>query len=157
MDRKPAAGQEILRHTVCCHDGQFRTTLFLSEQIEGHGGVRVFKGQGSSATQSEKAARDQATEELTRPKGMTPSHPPARRAEVVAGYQMDIICDAVGKGRYRAYPFFRDQDGSLDLLLHFHVTEAVTANTPDAAMARCIERLEEFLSEPRTGAPRSLR
>ena len=53
----------------------------------------------------------------------------------------------MGEGRYQAFPFLYDAAGRRQILMHFHLEEAVTADTAEEARLRCVRRLEAYFDD----------
>ncbi len=141
-------GHEVLSHTIAGRDGEFRCTVFLFDPHDERHDLIVFKGTGVGLQQAEDSALDQALRFLEIPLGRSNAATSSRCSLDIAGRRVEIFCDVVGEERYQAFPFLWKADGMLDLIMQFHLQEAVTADTPAAAMARCIERLEMHFAQP---------
>jgi len=141
-------GHEVLSHTTSARDGVFRCTVFLFDPHDERHDLIVFKGTGACLQQAEDSALDQALRFLEIPLERSNAATSSRCSLDIAGHRVEIFCDIVGEGRYQAFPFLWKADGLLDLIMQFHLQEAVTGDTPAAAMARCIERLESHFAQP---------
>lgn len=141
-------GHEVVTHTSAA-GGLFRCCVFLLDPHEPSGRLRVFSASDPEPGRAEGSALTEALEFLESPRCGTEAQAPVRRTLGVAGRQVDIFCDQVGHGLFQAFPFLRRSDGSLDLIMQFHLTEAITATSPEIAIVRCIGRLESYF----TGSP----
>ena len=142
-------GHEIVVTTTRDTAGGFYSFALLTTEVEGKKGMKGFKANGPSARGSELACIDRVLQFLEdRPAGPTP--PRARTSRNVAdirGRDVDIFCDLVGEGRYQAFPFLYDAAGRRQILMHFHLEEAVTADTAEEARLRCVRRLEAYFDD----------
>lgn len=139
-------GHEIVVTTSRDAAGGFYSFALLTTDVEGTKGMKGFKANGPSARGSELACIDRVLQFLEdRPAG--PAPPRARASRNVAsirGRDVDIFCDLVGDGRYQAFPFLYDDAGRRQILMYFHLEEAVTADTAEEARLRCVRRLEAY-------------
>lgn len=147
-------GHEVLSNTTAGYDGKYCCTVFLFDPHDERHDLIVFKGTGAGLQQAEDSAMDQALRFLEIPLERSNTATSSRCSLDIAGRRVEIYCDIVGEGRFQAFPFLWKADGLLDLIMQFHLQEAVTGNTPAAAIARCIERLEGHFAQPAAQAQR---
>jgi len=142
-------GHEIIVTTTQDAAGGYYSFALLTTELEGKKGMKGFKANGPSARGSELACIDRVLRFLEeRPAG--PVQPRARTSRNVAsirGREVDIFCDLVGEGNYQAFPFLYDEVGRRQILMHFHLEEAVTADTAEEARLRCVRRLESYFDD----------
>lgn len=139
-------GHEIVVTTTQDAVGGFYSFALLTTEVEGKKGMKGFKAKGPSARGSELACIDRVLQFLEdRPTGPTqPRMRTSRNVASIRGRDVDIFCDLVGVGCYQAFPFLYDAAGRRQILMHFHLEEAVTADTPEEARLRCVRRLETY-------------
>ena len=139
-------GHEVVTSTTAS-EGQFSCCVFLLDPHDGSNRLRVFSARDPEPGRAEGSALAEALEFLESPPCGTEAMAPVRRTLGVAGRQVDIFCDHVGEGRFQAFPFLRRADGSLDLIMQFHLSEAITADSPEVAIASCVGRLREYFTD----------
>lgn len=139
-------GHEVVTRTTASQ-GQFRCCVFLLDPHEDTHRLRVFRARDKEPGRAEGSALAEALDYLESPPCGTEALAPVRRTLGVSGRQVDIFCDHVGDGRFQAFPFLRRCDGSLDLIMQFHLSEAITADRPEIAIDRCVGRLRQYFAE----------
>ena len=140
-------GHQVVSHTGPSSDGRYRCLVMMLDPFDRRHGLRVFRGYGSGPGNAEHEALATALQYLDIPTASVSGSSLDRLCVTVRGRQVDIFCDAVGSGRFQAFPFLRSPDG-YTVIMRFHLDEAVTGSTPSQAMTRCIQRLEEHFSHP---------
>ncbi|HEY3177075.1 MAG TPA: hypothetical protein VGK94_15085 [Candidatus Polarisedimenticolia bacterium] len=145
-------GHEVVSHTTPHGEGRYCCLVFLFDPNRGGRDLRVFRGYGATTREAEELATGTALRFLDTPGPVVPPEPPpARRTVSVSGREIEIFCDLVGEQCYQAFPFVRRKDGTRALIMKFHLDEAVTARTPEAALTRCIGRLHEHFGKDERG------
>ncbi|HZI95055.1 MAG TPA: hypothetical protein VFE84_12485 [Patescibacteria group bacterium] len=138
-------GHEVVSHTASFNDGRHCCFVFLFDPRDG-GDLKVFKAYGSGVDEAENLALSQALSFLQFHDIDVAATVTSHSSIDIAGRKVDIFCDLVTEGRYQAFPFVRRADGSRALIMQFHLKEAVTGDSPAAALDRCISRLEDYFS-----------
>jgi len=141
-------GHEIFSQTRAFDDGLYRCTVFLFDPSSPELRLRVFRAYGSQPEPAEAEAIGEALQFLMLPDSDPAVAQTAHTTLGIAGRVVEIWCDLVGEGRYQAFPFQVERDGSRSIIMQFHLIEAITGPTPGAAMSRCIRRLEEHFTLP---------
>ena len=140
-------GHEVISHTASFTDGRYCCLVFLLDPFDGGRDLRVFKAYAAWSDEAENRALSQALTFLQF-HDLDPAATLASHSSIdIVGKRVDIFCDLIADGRYQAFPFLRRADGSRVLIMQFHLKEAVTGNTPAAALDLCIHRLEAYFGQ----------
>ena len=151
-------GHEVVSHTASYRDGRHCCFVFLFDPREGRD-LKIFKAYGSSVDEAENQALSQALNFLQFHDIDVAATVTSHSSIDIAGRKVDIFCDLIAEGRYQAFPFVRRANGSRDLIMQFHLKEAVTGDSPAAALDLCISRLEDYFfsgAKPETMTPQGL-
>ncbi len=141
-------GHEILSQTHAFSDGLYRCTVFLFDPTSPENKLRIFKAYGPHPEPAEEEAIGEALQFLMLPDSDPAVAQTSHTTLGIGGRVVEIYCDLVGEGRFQAFPFLVEPDGTRSIIMQFHLLEAVTGPTPGAAMNRCIRRLEEHFTLP---------
>ncbi len=142
-------GHQVVSRTSAAQGGRFHSTVLLLDPHRQDHPLRAFQAYGPEALAAEGAALSQALEYLEAPRGEPEALLSSHTRLNVAGRQVEIFCDLVGPQSYQAFPFLRRSEGTLELIMQFHLREAITADSPAAAIARCARRLEDYFADQR--------
>ena len=151
-------GHEVVSHTASYQDGRHYCIVILFDPRDGSD-LKIFKAYGSTVDEAESRALSQALNFLQFHDVDVAATVTSHSSIDIAGRKVDIFCDLIGEGRYQAFPFIRRANGSRALIMQFHLKEAVTGDSPAAALDRCIGRLEDYFfsgANPESMTPQSL-
>jgi len=136
-------GHEVISHTAAFSDGRHCCLVYLLDPFADRKDLKVFKAYAEGCDEAESRALSQALMFLEY-RDVDPGATVASHTSVdISNRKVDIFCDLVAEGRYQAFPFLRRADGSRSLIMQFHLKEAITAETPGEALARCVSRLTD--------------
>lgn len=137
-------GHEVVSHTASFSDGRHFCLVILLDPFDGRQHLKVFKEYAPGCDEAESRALARALRFLeARDVGATATLAVHSSIDI-AGRRIDIFCDLIAEGLYQAFPFVRRVDGSRSLIMQFHLKEAVTGESPAAALDRCIHRLDDY-------------
>jgi len=141
-------GHEVISHTASFTNGRHCCLVFLLDPYAGQKDLKVFKAYADRSDEAETLALTQALSFLEYRDIDTPATLASHTSVDLAGRRVDIFCDLVAEGRYQAFPFVRRDGGSRELIMQFHLREAITGETPGAALEQCIRRLSDYFEAP---------
>ena len=142
-------GHEVIVSTGSAGEGSHYSFALLTVDVQGRQGMKGFKARGNSARESELSCIDRVLTYLEEQPAQpaSPRLSSSRNLAHIRGRDVDIFCDTVGPDNYQAFPFLYDENGRRQILLQFHLDEAITADTPEEARLRCVRRLEAYFDE----------
>ena len=150
-------GHEVMVTTSRPMHGEHYSFAILTVDVEGRQGMKGFKARAASARESELTCIDAVLTYLEEQAGKVSRLRlnSSRNLATVRGRHVDIFCDLVGPENFQAFPFLYDAKGRRQMILRFHLDEAVTANTAEEARLRCVRRLEAHFDDVDAAAPKA--
>lgn len=124
--------------------GSYYSFALLTVDQEGRQGMKGFKARAASLREAELECIDRVLTYLEQPTPPAARSSSSRNLARIRGREVDIFCDLVGPEHYQAFPFLYDEQGRRQILLRFHLDEAVTAGHAEEARLLCVRRLEAY-------------
>jgi hypothetical protein len=144
-------GHEVIVSTSSVAGSYYSFALLTVDQ-EGGQGMKGFKARAETLREAELQCIDRVLTYLEQPAAPAPRASSSRNLARIRGREVDIFCDLVGREHYQAFPFLYDERGQRQILLRFHLDEAVTAGNAEEARLLCVRRLEAYFDALDAGA-----